>query len=668
MESLLNNLPLLIGGSFGLIFAFVWFVKSFHVIGPSEVGLVNKQFSLKGGDSNSLIAFNGEAGYQAELLRTGVKFRLWPMYSVTKHPFVQIPADGIGVVVAQVGLPPVNGAKSAVYKPEFGSFEDLHTFVNGGGQQGVQRPVLRPGQLLALHPIAFLVRTRDGIFGVPVSAESKERLDLKGVPPERFNLFKVEPKCDDEGKVLDVVGIVRALDGTPLDNSDIACRLGGFKALADLESAGAKDPQLVEAQLASQNILHNNYQDYQAFVDAGGRIGLQHDPLLYGEYTLNPYLVIVETVPMLVIKQGEVAVITSYVGLPSEDKSGENFKHGHIVRPCHRGIWQEPIRTGKVPLNPRCYRVEIVPTQILTLNWADATSAAHSLDKNLSSIRAKSKEGFEFMIDLQVQIHVPDTKAPLVISRVGSMQNLVNEVLQAAVGNYFRDTLQGMQAIEFIERRRQVQEQATAYISKQLEQYHIQTVGVFIQDVTFPEELVKVLQQREIANQEIATYEMQQRAEEQRIQMEKTRGLADQQATLARSEVAIQIKGNEAQARIKEAEGEAAFLQQVGTARGAEVRAVGLAKAEGYEAQVKALGQGNTALVNVLNAVAGSSTRLVPDVLTVGGGSGGSFEGLASVLMGAVKKGLGTQLPHPSATIVTDVASKPAGTNGAQAS
>ena len=46
-----------------------------------------------------------------------------------------------------------------------------------------------------------------------------------------------------------------------------------------------------------------------------------------------------------------------------------------------------------------------------------------------------------------------DKLAPKVISMVGTMQNLVNEVLQAVVGNYFRDTLQGMAAVQFIENR-----------------------------------------------------------------------------------------------------------------------------------------------------------------------------------------------------------------------
>jgi membrane peptidoglycan carboxypeptidase len=66
------------------------------------------------------------------------------------------------------------------------------------------------------------------------------------------------------------------------------------------------------------------------------------------------------------------------------------------------------------------------------------------------------------------QIHVPDTQAPRVISMVGTMLNLVNEVLQSAVGNYFRNTLQGLPAVQFIETRQEVQDKAERYITEYL--------------------------------------------------------------------------------------------------------------------------------------------------------------------------------------------------------
>ncbi len=346
---------------------------------------------------------------------------------------------------------------------------------------------------------------------------------------------------------------------------------------------------------------------------------MQHDPLLYGAYALNPFLVSVELVGMLVVQQGQVAVIKAYVGLPTQDISGSDFKFGSLVRPGHRGIWEEPLRTGKYPLNPRCYQAEIVPTSILTLNWADAVSDAHNLDAELKQIVAKSNEGFVFNIDLQVQIHVPDVNAPRVISMVGTMKNLVNEVLQAAVGNHFRNKLQSMPAIRFIETRQQVQEEGFEHIKEQLEQYRVETRGVYIQDVILPEALVTVLTQREVANQEIETYKKQRSAQEERIAMENSKGTADMQSDLAKSKVGVDIKTNNANARTEEARGEAEYIRQTGTARGAEVEAVGLARAKGYQAQVEALGSNATALVNVITSLSQGATKFVPDILVSSG-------------------------------------------------
>jgi regulator of protease activity HflC (stomatin/prohibitin superfamily) len=459
-----------------------------------------------------------------------------------------------------------------------------------------------------------------------------------GLSPEQLQVVVIAPRGPQ-----DMIGIVTTLEGEPLPSGDIASRLGGFDDIARLEAGPEQqDSEIIEVLLGSKNDLHNNYQNFQAFLDAGGRIGLQHDPLLYGAYLLNPFLVRVEMVPMLVVNQGEVAVIKAYVGLPTLDTSGQEFKFGSIVHPGHRGIWTEPLRTGKYPINPRVYAAEIVPTSILTLNWAHAVSTAHNLDANLSPIEAKSREGFVFKIDLQVQIHVPDTRAPKVISMVGTMQNLVNEVLQAAVGNHFRNTIQALEAVRFIETRGDVQASAYEAITQYLAAYDVETRGVYIQDVDFPAELVEVLTRREVANQEKATYAEQQRAEVVRIEVEKARGTADMQAQLAQSAVGIDIKNNEASAREAQARGEAAFVEMTGKAEAAKTEAIGLAEAKatealglaraaGFREQTQALGQTATALVAVANAVAEGKITVVPEVLVAGGG--GALDGLAATLM-----------------------------------
>ena len=616
-------------------FLLVVVLKSFHSIGPSEIGLVSKRVGRKLGE-DELIALDGQAGYQADLLMPGLRLKLWPINTVTRYPWVQVPPDHIGVVWAQVGDSLPTGAKSAVYKPEFGNFADVRGFLQNGGQRGVQRPVLPPGTTAPLHPIGFVVATSTTTFGEVISEAANE--SIAQIDPATLRVFNITPAGER-----DRVGVVTTMEGPA--SGDIANRIGGFADITSLETTTTSSSQVIQAVLASKNNLHDNYQDYQAFLDSGGCIGLQHDPLLYGAYLLNPFLVRVELREMLVVKQGEVAVIKSYVGLPTEDTSGSEFKFGSIVKPGHQGIWAEPLRTGKYTLNPRIYEAEVVPTSILTLNWSRANSEAHNLDARLAPIEAKSKEAFDFSIDLQVQIHVPDTRAPKVISMVGTMQNLVNEVLQSAVGNYFRNKLQSLGATEFIEKRDFVQLEAEEYIRRYLDRYEVETRGVYIQDVVFPIDLVQVLTSREIAAQEKQTFANQQAAQEARVSLEQQRGVADMQAQLAQANVSIDIESANAKAAAARAEGEAAVITTTGNADAAKIRAIGganaeaeqklgLARAAGFEAQREAIGPEQTALVAALREIAGGNVKITPDIVV--GGDRGIFGGLGALGMRAL--------------------------------
>ena len=272
-----------------------------------------------------------------------------------------------------------------------------------------------------------------------------------GLTPEQLQVVVIAPVGPQ-----DVVGIVTALEGAPLPSGDIASRLGGYDDIAEMEQQErrGRTPRSSRCCSAARTTLHNNYQDFQTFLDDGGKIGLQHDPLLYGAYLLNPFLV--------ARRHGADARREPGRGRGHQGvrrvcrRSTRRARSSSSVRSCAPGTAASG-RSRCAPASTRstrvCTRRRSCPTSILTLNWADAVSTAHNLDAHLSPIEAKSREGFVFRIDLQVQIHVPDTRAPKVISMVGTMQNLVNEVLQAAVGNHFRNTLQSLEAVRFIETR-----------------------------------------------------------------------------------------------------------------------------------------------------------------------------------------------------------------------
>ncbi|MCB1003901.1 MAG: hypothetical protein KDB35_06910, partial [Acidimicrobiales bacterium] len=69
------------------VFLVLVVLGSFTSIGPSEVGLVTKRIGKKL-DGGQLVALNGEAGYQADLLMPGLRFKIWPVYKVRRFPWV----------------------------------------------------------------------------------------------------------------------------------------------------------------------------------------------------------------------------------------------------------------------------------------------------------------------------------------------------------------------------------------------------------------------------------------------------------------------------------------------------------------------------------------------------------------------------------------------------
>src|SRR4029079_2037228 len=76
---------------------------------------------------------------------------------------------------------------------------------------------------------------------------------------------------------------------------------------------------------------HNNYQDTEAFLAAGGRRGRQYVPLTDGTYFINRWFATIEIIPTRIVPIGYVGVVVSYYGPPGKDLSGDAFRHGERV-------------------------------------------------------------------------------------------------------------------------------------------------------------------------------------------------------------------------------------------------------------------------------------------------------------------------------------------------
>jgi uncharacterized membrane protein YqiK len=587
------------------VFGYKFVLRVFFgmVIVPEDrIGLVTKKFVLFGEDKSlpdsRILATKGEAGFQAQTLAPGLYWMKWIwQYSIDMTPFTIIPEGRVGLVLSKDGREIPTGHILARRVP-CDNFQDAAAFLDNGGQKGRQTAFITTGSY-------------------------------------RINTFLFEVVVMDQVKIFEnMVGIVTALDGEPIPIGQIA---GKF----------------VEK--------HNNFQDFDEFLTQGGNRGLQPQVMLAGTYYLNTWGVLIEQIPMTDVPIGYVGVVISYIGEDGEDMTGETFKHGNIVAKGNRGVWMEPLGPGKYAINKYTTKLEPVPTTNLVLNWANARSESHDLDKNLSTITVRSKDGFPFNLDVAQIIHVPANEAPKVIARFGSMTNLVSQVLEPTIGNYFRNSAQDSDVISFLSTRKERQESAKNHIKAVLDEYNVNAVDTLIGDIVPPESLMKTLTDRKLAEEEQKTYQTQRMAQEQRQGMEKETAIADMQKEIVRASQSVEIAQRTADATVKKAEGDATSLKlnvnaeaeatkmranaeaeatkvtasaeaerisKTGLAEAEKIMAIGKSTAEAYQLQVSAMGGDNFTKYKITEEIGRGNIKVIPDVMISGSGDGSPMSGL----------------------------------------
>src|SRR5262245_40245449 len=238
-----------------------WFTLRY--IPNDYVGIVEKLWSASGSvGEGQIIALNGEAGYQAELLRGGVHMGLWRwQYAVHKVRLVNISEGKIGYVYARDGQPLPSSQTLGRIVP-CNNFQDASAFLTGEepGQRGRQRAVLREG-VYAINLALFTVITETKVY---VLEDVVDRCELAALNQWRDALLEIngfspivvgrkihatDPIESGNRVEVDNIGIVTVQDGPSLLPGEI---------IAPAVGTDASDPH-----------YHNNYQDAEAFLAAG---------------------------------------------------------------------------------------------------------------------------------------------------------------------------------------------------------------------------------------------------------------------------------------------------------------------------------------------------------------------------------------------------------------
>ncbi|WP_166297696.1 SPFH domain-containing protein [Bradyrhizobium sp. 2S1] len=562
----------------------------FRYIPNNQVGIVEKLWSLKGSIDDGFIALNGEAGYGPEVLRGGLHVLFPFMYRIHRSDLVTVGQGKIAYVFARDGAAlessQVLGANDTEEKSDF---QDARRFLLGGGQKGPQRKVLREGTY-AINTTQFAVITDERVYGHALS--EPERGVLEGMQltiTERWGFAPVVLAADH-----DLVGIVTVHDGPSLPPGEIIA------------------PE-VGTVLRDGETFHNNFQEPEKFLRGGGYRGRQLQVIVEGTWYINRLFATVEAVPKTVIPVGNVGVVIFYTGPRTDDVSGEQYRHGELVLNGGRGVWKDPLLPGKYAFNTYAGKIEIIPTVNFILKWVRGEVGSMQLDENLSEISLITKGAFEPTLPLSVVMHIDYKKAPMIIQRFGDVKKLVEQTLDPMVSAFFKNIAQKMTLIELLPNRAAIQEESARVMKAKFEGYSLDLQEVLIGtpraatgDHTIENILIQ-LRSRQIAREQIETYQEQEKAAVQERALNEAKATAAAQSALTQSLIQVKVNENEGAAALARAQKDAETRKVTAAAVGEQSRLEGQGEAD----RVLAVGTANAQATKLsVDAYGGPEYRL----------------------------------------------------------
>jgi uncharacterized membrane protein YqiK len=677
-------------------------------VGATEIAIKERRYFGSKMPPGRVVATEGEVGIQADVLKPGLHF-INPITEkiVRKVPLIEVGPDEMGIIEAIDGEPLPPGRIFAPDRAQnaHNNFQDPIAFIKQGGVKGMQLRTLPPG-LWPIHPYLFrvsvakatvipqgkvgIVSTADGapldagrLLGKAFKGHRNfqdaeqfiasggqkgpqveiltpgtyriltESMALEGSADRKLGLFTV--RLYDASVISENgIGLVEALDGSPLDPRDyVATPVEG----------------------------HDNFQDGDEFIIRGGQRGPQKDILLPGTYYINPLLFKVIPESAKEVKPGEVAVIVSNVGKdPSEDvrramaakirerlereeqehisqavarldklddesrtvaeikedltmtdpadrRLDEGAHEAYVVPVGYRGIQESVVGPGRYYVNTLAVSPIVIPTTNQTVEWT-----AGEVDNTFNPFEVISKDGFTMQLEVRVVFRVKPEDAPFMVAKIGSIDKLIQNVMHPLIDSIFRNQASESSAMAYLQNRHEEQERAEARVRAHLLKYHVDVVNVLICHIRLPEELMKTQTEKILAEQKQNMFDAQREAEEKRIQLEKTKAHADNQRDLMVATVGVEISGKRAEQRKAEADGEAHYILATGRAEAEKVRLMGEAQGVAYAEQVNALGPQGVALVEILKVIGEKNVRITPDIMATGGtGEGGG--GIGTLLL-----------------------------------
>src|SRR3989441_7035325 len=293
---------------------------------------------------------------------------------------------------------------------------------------------------------------------------------------------------------------------------------------------------LPKGRLLRDQVECNQFQDGEAFLDNGGFKGPQVAIIRPGTYRINPFLFYVAKQPATEVASGKVGVVTAQDGQPLPPKfivapqpdvsptaahptarSHNFFQDGQAFLDSggFRGPQLDTLQPGRYYVNPTLFQVQIdevaeVPPGFVAVLRSNIGEELDQAD--IQPVPVTDSPDFDQTIHAAVErLLVPDRNrrgiwrnpvAPGKDNLNPVVFNLIQQIVHPLIDASFRNNAGEKKALEFVQGRSQLQEEALNRARIQFAKYYVEAQNLLISYIAVDPTLLATQTNKEIAIQQ----------------------------------------------------------------------------------------------------------------------------------------------------------------------
>lgn len=239
-----------------------------------------------------------------------------------------------------------------------------------------------------------------------------------------------------------------------------------------------------------------------AILAQDGYKGIEADILSPGKYRINPYAYDVIVLDAINIRPGNVGVKTSLAGKDILNGSvPDSDRNSYLVSTGSKGVYPEVMDPGTYYLNPYLWAVVEVNLQSQRFEMGGAAEPVEFL----------TADGFSVRVEGTIEFNARREMAAMLTHKVGDMEDIIKKLILPRARGFIRIEGSKKTAVEFIvgETRQQFQNDLEKHLKKTCDEFGVSVNSVLIRNIIPPNEVAKIIRDRELAGQESKKFEQQ---------------------------------------------------------------------------------------------------------------------------------------------------------------